>query len=333
MSYSITPFGHGLPQLCNEQEVPYPLEYGASGSPCFCEFLGSSQQSNHLISSESHFVAAIRVRPTPGWRAIDFPELWRYRELLWILGSRDVKVRYKQTALGVLWAVIPPLFTTLIFNAIFTFLKVTPQVLSNGLPYLLFVFAAQVPWQLFATSLTQSSNSLVGSQHLITKVYFPRLVIPIASLFSAVVDFLVCLAILAGLMVWFRNYVDPGWPLLTLPLFVLLALATSLAVGLWMSALNVQYRDVRYIVPIMVQLWMYVSPIIYSSSSIPERWRPLYAVNPMASVAEGFRWALLGGNQPAPGPMVLVSLASVVVVLAGGLFYFKRMEKTFADLV
>ena len=277
--------------------------------------------------------ALIRVRPVPGWRAIDFAELWRYRELLWILGSRDVRVRYKQTVLGVLWAIIPPLFTTLIFNAIFMVLKVTPQTLSNGLPYLLFAFAAQVPWQLFANSLSQSSNSLVGSQNLITRVYFPRLIIPIASLFSAVVDFLVCLAILAGIMAWYRDSIDLGWPLLTLPLFTLLALATSLAVGLWMSALNVQYRDVRYVVPIVVQLWMYVSPVIYSSSSIPEKWRPLYAVNPMASVAEGFRWALLGGNQPAPGPMLLVSLSSVGALFIGGLFYFKRMEKTFADLV
>jgi lipopolysaccharide transport system permease protein len=273
------------------------------------------------------------VRPTPGWRAIDLAELWRYRELLWILGSRDVKVRYKQTALGVLWAIIPPLFTTLIFNAIFTVLRVTPQTLSNGFPYLLFAFTAQVPWQLFANSLTQSSNSLVGNQHLITRVYFPRLVIPIASLFSAVVDFLVCLAILAGIMVWHRDSIEPGWPLLTLPFFTLLALATSLAVGLWMSALNVQYRDVRYIVPIVAQLWMYVSPVIYSSSNIPERWRALYAVNPMASVAEGFRWALLGKTQPAPGPMLLVSLVSIAVLFVGGLFYFKRMEKTFADLV
>lgn len=275
----------------------------------------------------------IRVRAKPGWRAIDFAELWHYRELLWILGSRDVKVRYKQTALGVLWAIIPPLFTTLIFNAIFMVLRVTPQTLSNGFPYLLFAFTAQVPWQLFASSLSQSSNSLVGSQHLITKVYFPRLVIPVASLFSAVVDFLICSAILAGIMTWHRESIELGWPLVTLPFFTLLALVTSLAVGLWMSALNVQYRDVRYVVPIVAQLWMYASPVIYSSSNIPEKWRPFYAVNPMASVAEGFRWALLGKNQPAPGPMLLVSLVSVAALLVGGLFYFKRMEKTFADLV
>ena len=277
--------------------------------------------------------ALVCVRARPGWRAIDFAELWQYRELLWILGSRDVKVRYKQTALGVLWAIIPPLFTTLIFNAIFTVLKVTPQTLSNGFPYLLFAFTAQVPWQLFANSLSQSSNSLVGSQHLITKVYFPRLVIPIASLFSAVVDFLICLAILAGIMAWYRDSIELGWPLATLPFFTLLALASSLAVGLWMSALNVQYRDVRYVVPIVGQLWMYASPVIYSSSNIPGKWKLLYAVNPMASVAEGFRWALLGKNQPPPGPMLWVSLVSVAALLVGGLFYFKRMEKTFADLV
>jgi lipopolysaccharide transport system permease protein len=275
----------------------------------------------------------IRVRAKPGWRAIDFAELWHYRELLWILGSRDVKVRYKQTALGVLWAIIPPLFTTLIFNAIFIVLKVTPQTLSNGFPYILFAFTAQVPWQLFANSLTQSSNSLVGSQHLITKVYFPRLLIPIASLFSAVVDFLVCMAILVGLMAWYSDFIELGWPLFTLPFFTLLALATSLAVGLWMSALNVLYRDVRFVVPIVVQLWMYVSPVIYSSSNVPEKWRPLYALNPMASVADGFRWALLGNDELAPGPMLAVSLVSVAALLVGGLFYFKRMERTFADLV
>jgi lipopolysaccharide transport system permease protein len=277
--------------------------------------------------------AIVRVRAKPGWRPIDFAEIWQYRELLWILGSRDVKVRYKQTALGVLWAIIPPLFTTLIFNAIFVLLRVAPQTLSNGFPYLLFAFTAQVPWQLFANSLSQSSNSLVGNQHLITKVYFPRLVIPIASLFSAVVDFLVCLAILAGLMVWYRESIELGWPLVTLPFFTLLALASSLAVGLWMSALNVQYRDVRYVVPIVTQLWMYASPIIYSSSNIPERWKLLYAVNPIVSVAEGFRWALLGKNQPPPGPILWVSLVSVAALVVGGLFYFKRMEKTFADLV
>lgn len=277
--------------------------------------------------------APIHIRAKPGWRAIDFRELWHYRELLWILGARDVKVRYKQTALGVLWAIIPPLFTALIFNAIFMLLGVTPQRLSNGFPYLPFAFTAQVPWQLFASSLSQLSNSLVGSQHLITKVYFPRLVIPISSLFSAVVDFLICLAILGGIMAWYHDSIDLGWSLLSLPFFTLLALTTSLAVGLWLSALNVQYRDVRFVVPIVVQLWMYVSPVIYSSTNIPARWRSLYAVNPMVSVVDGFRWALLGNNQPAPGPMLWVSLVSVAALLVGGLLYFKRQEKTFADLV
>ncbi len=278
-------------------------------------------------------LAAVHVRAKPGWRAVDFAELWQYRELLWMLGMRDVKVRYKQTVLGVLWAIIPPLFTTLIFNAIFSMLRVAPQTISNGFPYLLFVFTAQVPWLLFANSLTKSSNSLVGSQNLITKVYFPRLVVPIASLFSAFFDFLTCLAILAGIMAWYHEFVDLGWALAALPFFTLLALATSLAVGLWMSALNVLYRDVRFVVPILVQLWMYVSPIVYSSSNIPERWKLVYGLNPMASVADGFRWALLGGNQPPPGPMLTVSLVSVVAFLVGGLFYFRRMEKTFADVV
>jgi len=305
----------------------------ARGHRFFGGGLLSADQAIELKQDPGGQTAApIRVRAKPGWRAIDFAELWRYRELLWILGSRDVKVRYKQTALGILWAIIPPLFTTLIFNAIFVLLKVTPQTLSNGFPYVLFAFTAQVPWQLFANSLSQSSNSLVGSQHLVTKVYFPRLVIPIASLFSAVVDFLICSAILAGIMAWYRESIELGWPLITLPFFTLLAICASLAVGLWMSALNVQYRDVRYVVPIVAQLWMYASPVVYSSVNIPEKWRPLYAVNPMASVAEGFRWALLGKNHPAPGPMLLVSLVSVAALLIGGLFYFKRMEKTFADL-
>jgi lipopolysaccharide transport system permease protein len=280
-----------------------------------------------------HQAMVIHVRALAGWRPLDFAELWRYRELLWVLGMRDVTVRYKQTVLGVFWAIIPPLSTTLIFSAIFTMLRVAPQTLSNGFPYLLFAFSAQVPWQLFANSLNQSSNSLVGSQQLLTKVYFPRLVIPISSLFSAVVDFLVCTALLAGIMVWYRHSVVLGWPLVTLPFFAILAIATSLAVGLWTSALNVQYRDVRYVVPIMLQLWMYVSPVIYSSRSVPEKWRHLYAVNPMAGVVEGFRWAVLGGDQPAPGPMLLISSISVAGLLLAGLFYFKRMEKTFADRV
>jgi lipopolysaccharide transport system permease protein len=296
--------------------------------------LADAQDTSSLnVSAREGIPAPIRVCAKPGWRGIDFAELWQYRELLWILGMRDVKVRYKQTLFGALWAIIPPLFTTLIFNAIFMVLRVGSQTLSDGFPYLLFVFTAQVPWQLFSSSLTQSSNSLVGSQHLVTKVYFPRLVIPIASFFSAILDFLVCLGILALLMVWYREYVDVGWRLAALPFFTLLALATSLAMGLWLSALNVMYRDVRFVVPILVQLWMYISPVIYSSTNIPERWRSLYALNPMASVVDGFRWSLLGGKQSAPASMLFVSVVSVAILLIGGLFYFRRMERTFADVV
>ncbi|MCE9591621.1 MAG: ABC transporter permease [Planctomycetes bacterium] len=277
----------------------------------------------------------VYIRAKPGWRAIDFGELWYYRELLWNLAVRDVTIRYKQTFLGVLWAIIPPFFTMVIFTVILTTLfGLDRQRLFNGLPAPLAMFTALAPWQLFSVSLNQSSNSLVGSQNLISKVYFPRLIIPISSMASAVVDFCICSVFLAGMLVWYHDQVTVGWQVVTLPLFFLLAVATALSVGLWLSALNVQYRDVRYAVPIMVQLWMYASPIIYSSARVPEKWRVWYALNPMVGVVDGFRWALLGGREEfAPGMMTAVSVVSVLVLLLGGLFYFRRMEKTFADLV
>jgi lipopolysaccharide transport system permease protein len=271
----------------------------------------------------------VHVRPRPGWRPIDFAELWHYRELLWILAGRDIKVRYKQTALGALWAVIPPVFTMLIFTFIF---GTVAKMDTSGVPYPIFSFSALVPWWLFANSLTQSSNSLVGSQNLITKVYFPRLVIPISSILSALLDFSITLLLLAGMMAYYHDSVHVGLGLLALPLLVALAVTCALAVGLWLSALNVQYRDIRYVIPFLVQFWMYASPVLYSSSKIPARWRLLYGLNPMAGVVEGFRWALIGKTGP-PGPMLAVSVASVIVLLIGGLFYFRRMEKSFADLV
>ena len=275
--------------------------------------------------------APIRVRPIPGWRAIDFAELWQYRELLWILGTRDVKVRYKQTVLGVLWAIIPPLFTALIFNGIFRLLGVAPATLSNGFPYLLFAFTAQVPWQLFASSLNQSSNSLVGSQHLLTKVYFPRLVIPIASLFSAVVDFLVCLAILACMMAWYRESIALGWPLVSLPFFTLLALATSLAVGLWMSALNVKYRDVRFALPFLIQLWIFVSSVILPSSSLPEKLRWALLLNPMSAIIEGYRSALFG--LPFDWPALGIAALLTILMLFYSVYSFGKAERSFADII
>jgi lipopolysaccharide transport system permease protein len=275
----------------------------------------------------------LKLRPKVGWQPIDISEIWRYRELLWTLAVRDIQIRYKQTALGALWAIIPPVFNMLIFTWIFTVLFKTPQaILSNGLPYAIFSFTAMVPWQLFANSLTQAGNSLVGSQNLITKVYFPRLVIPISSILSAMLDFLIAMVILLGLMLYYHNSIHPGIGLLALPFFIVLAIATALAAGLWLSALNVEYRDIRYIIPFLVQFWMYASPVIYSSDRIPAKWRPLYSLNPMAGVIDGFRWALLGSSSP-PLRALIVSLLSVTIMLIGGLFYFRRMEKTFADLV
>jgi len=274
-----------------------------------------------------------RIRPSQGWRAIDLREIWLYRELLWFLTLRDVKLRYKQTALGVAWAVIQPLFTMGVFTIFFGKLGKLP---SDGKPYALFVLAALLPWQLFAYALTQSSNSLVAEQRLITKVYFPRLIVPVASVLSGLVDFLVAFALLLVTMAagprlgWAQ--VAPTWALLTLPAYVLFAVLTALAVGLWLSALNVQYRDVRYTIPFLTQFWMFLTPIAYPASLVPAAYRPLYGLNPMTGVVEGFRWALLGTDAPDWGLMA-VSAGVVVVLLAGGVLYFRRMEKTFADVV
>ncbi|HEX5760498.1 MAG TPA: ABC transporter permease [Thermoanaerobaculia bacterium] len=267
------------------------------------------------------------LRPSRGWVSLDLGELWRYRELLFFLVWRDVKVRYKQTALGAAWAILQPLATMVVFTI---FLGRLAGVPSDGLPYPIFSFAGLVPWTFFAQGLNQSANSLVGNQNLITKVYFPRLAIPLAAVLSGIVDFLLAFAVLVGMMLFY------GMPLtgriLWLPPLLLLGLATSLGVGLWLSALNVQFRDVRYIVPFLTQIWLFVTPIAYSSSLLAEPWRTVYGVNPMAGVVEGFRWALLGTGNP-PGPMLAVSTAAALVLLAGGALYFRRMEKTFADLI
>ena len=270
---------------------------------------------------------ALVLRPHRGWQPIDLPELWRYRELLWILAARDVKLRYRQTALGVLWAVIQPFSTMVVFSFFFGHLAGIP---SDGIPYPVFTYCALLPWQLFATSILQAGNSLVGSQHLITKVYFPRLIIPVSSMVSCVLDFAISLVVLLALMLYYG--IRPGAAILALPFFLLLALASALSVGLWLSALNVKYRDARYTIPFLTQFWMFVTPVAYPSSLIPERWRWLYGLNPMTGVVEGFRWSLLCRAQ-APGPMVLVSAVTVAALLIGGLFYFRRMERSFADVV
>jgi lipopolysaccharide transport system permease protein len=254
-------------------------------------------------------------------------ELWEYRELLYFLTWRDIKIRYKQTALGAAWAIIQPVFTMIVFSLFFGKLAKMP---SDGIPYPIFSFAALVPWTLFVYGLTQSSNSLVGSANLIRKVYFPRLVIPISTLFSGVADFLIALAVLIGMMIWYG--IVPGVNVIWVPFFVLLALVTSLGVGLWLSALNVEYRDVKYVVPFLTQFWLFATPIAYPSSLLHEPWRTVYGLNPIAGVVEGFRWALLD-TQTHPGPILLMSSATALVLLLSGAFYFRRMERTFADLV
>jgi lipopolysaccharide transport system permease protein len=254
-------------------------------------------------------------------------DLWHYRELLYFLAWRDFKVRYKQTVLGAAWAVIQPFFTMVVFSIFFGYLGKIP---SDGIPYPVFAYCALLPWSLFAHALTDSSNSLINNQGLITKVYFPRLIIPIAPLFVGLVDFGIALIVLIGMMFYYG--IVPGVAVLATPLFVLFALATALAVGLWLSALNVQYRDVRYTTPFLTQLWLFATPVAYPSSLLPEPWRSLYGLNPMAGVVEGFRWALLGRTS-APGPLIAVSSVAVVALLIGGLWYFTRMERTFADIV
>jgi lipopolysaccharide transport system permease protein len=269
----------------------------------------------------------IRIQPAHGWVSLELGELWRYRELLYFLVWRDVKVRYKQTVLGVGWAVLQPVATMIVFSLFFGGLAGMP---SDGVPYPVFSFAALVPWTFFSQGLLQSANSLVMSQNLLTKVWFPRLAIPIATVLAGAVDFALAFVVLLGLMLFYG--ITPTVQVVWLPLLLLLALVTSLGVGLWLSALNVQFRDVRYLVPFLTQLWLFATPIAWPGSLLAEPWRTLYGINPMAGVVEGFRWALLG-TDTVPGPMLAVSAAVAVAVLASGALYFRRMERTFADLV
>lgn len=272
-------------------------------------------------------VPTLFITPQQGWAPLDLREIWAYRELLYFLTWRDVKVRYKQTALGAAWAVIQPLSTMAVFSVFFGKLAHVP---SDGIPYPLFSFAALVPWTFFANGLTQSANSVVGSQHLVTKIYFPRLVIPTATVLSGLIDFGIALLILGGMLAYYR--VALGARALFLVPLLGLAFAAALGVGLWLAALNVQYRDVRHVVPFLTQLWLYATPIAYPSSLLAEPWRALYGVNPMAGVVEGFRWSLLGTG-PAPSRMLLVSCAATLTVLVTGAYYFRRLEDTFADVI
>jgi lipopolysaccharide transport system permease protein len=272
-------------------------------------------------------VPITHIAPARGWGSVGLKELWAYRELLYFFVWRDIKVRYKQTILGAAWAVIQPFFTMVVFSLFFGRLA---QVPSDGLPYPIFSYAALVPWTFFATGISQASNTLVANANMVKKIYFPRLTMPVATVLAGVVDFVLAFIVLLGMLVYYK--VSPTINVLWLPLFLLLALITAVGVGLWLAALNVQFRDVRYIVPFIVQFWLFVTPIAYSSSLLSEPWRTLYGINPMAGVVEGFRWALLG-TDTAPGPIIAVSTLVALGLLVSSVLYFRRMEKTFADVV
>ena len=272
-------------------------------------------------------VRVIEIEPSRGWEALDLRGVWEYRELVWFLIWRDIKVRYKQASLGIAWAVIQPVMTMLVFTLIFGRLAQLP---SDGLPYPVFTFTALLPWQLFSGALTGSANSVVNSASLVSKVYFPRLVIPIASVMATLVDFSISFGVLLGLMAWYG--ISLRLAVVVLPLLVMLALAIALAVGLWASALNVRYRDVRHVMPFVVQFWLLASPVAYSTSLITSpAWRAVYSLNPMVGVIEGFRWAVLGSTPPSV--LVVPSIFVTGVLLATGLFFFRRTEASFADVI
>jgi lipopolysaccharide transport system permease protein len=269
----------------------------------------------------------VHITPPTRWWVLPLAELWEYRELLYFYVWRELKVRYKQTAVGALWAVLQPLMTMLVFSLFFGKLAHIP---SGGLPYPIFYYSALLPWTYFAGALTNATNKVVDNQNVITKVYFPRLILPISAVLSGLVDFCVSFCMFVVLMVYYKMHATPASTLL--PLLLLLAVLTALGVGLWLSALNAIYRDVRYVVPFLVQFWMFASPVVYPSSLVPAKWRPLYGLNPMAGVIEGFRWSLTGQGDP-PGRMILVSAGMVVVLVVTGMMYFQSMETKIADVV
>ena len=269
----------------------------------------------------------LRLTPPRGWLDLDLREVWSARELLYFFVWRDVKVRYKQTAIGVAWAVLQPLLNMVVFSLFFGKLAKIP---SAGLPYPVFYYCALLPWTYFATALASATTTVVDQQHVVTKVYFPRVVLPLAAVVSGLLDLGIGFGVFLAMMLYYR--IAPGPAILMLPAFVLLAVLTALGVGLWLSALNAIYRDVRYVLPFLVQFWMFASPVAYPSSLVPERWRWVYGLNPMAGVIEGFRWSLTGHGQP-PDLLLAASAGAVLVTLAGGIFYFHRAESTIADVV
>lgn len=267
------------------------------------------------------------IRPTKGWRFLDLRELWAYRELVYFLTWRDIKVRYKQTAIGVAWAVLQPLAMMVVFALFFGKLAKVP---SEGIPYPLFAYAGLLPWQLFSRTISESTNSLVTDQRLITRVYFPRIIVPLATTLAAILDFMISGILLVVLMLIYG--VTPGVVVFWLPFFILLMLITSLGVGFWLSALNVEYRDVMYTVPFLNQFWLFLTPVVYPSSLVPEKWRILYGLNPMTGVVEGFRWALLGVGK-GPSPMLIVSILVSIFLFVSGIVWFRRRERTFVDAI
>jgi len=276
-----------------------------------------------LLNTE--YVKVIKKRH--GLIGVDFGELWRYRELFWFLALRDILVRYKQAVIGIAWSILQPLLTMLVFSVIFGRLAKLP---SEGVPYPILIFAALLPWQFFAQSMSSSSQSIVGNASIISKVYFPRLIIPTSAVISGTIDFCISFVVLIGLMVWYK--IVPTANIIFLPVFVLLAFTAALAVGLWLSALNAEFRDVFYVVPFLVQAGQYISPVAYSSSIVPKEWKLVYSLNPMVGVIDGFRWSLLGTTTPH-WIGVAISTVSVLVIFTGGLLYFRKMERTFADII
>ena len=290
-------------------------------------FVSNAVQLKKMTSAGSGTASYCRIEASKGWVSLNLTELWNYRELVYFFVWRNIKVRYKQTVLGASWAIIQPFFTMVVFSLFFGKIAKIP---SDDLPYPLFSFSALVPWTFFANGLSQAATSLVGGSNLIKKVYFPRIAMPIASILVGVMDFLLAFALLIGMIFYFHR--APTVNIVWLPLFLLLALATSLAVSLWLSAVYVQFRDVSHAIPFLTQIWLFATPIAYPSSLIKEPWRTFYGINPMTSVVEGFRWALLG-TKTAPGPMVIVSSLMTLALLISGAYYFRRMERTFADVV
>lgn len=281
-----------------------------------------SLKRESMVSS----LPVVVIRPSRGWIPINLRDLWIYRELMYFLTWREIKVRYKQTLLGAAWAIIQPFFMMVVFTLFFGKLAKVP---SEGLPYPLFNYAALLPWTLFAEGITRSSTSLVQDAILVRKVYFPRLVMPLSGILSPLIDFAIAFTILIGMMFYYGY--SPSVQILWLPLFIILVLITALGVGLWLSAINVKYRDVRYVIPFVIQLWLFASPVVYSSNLLPEKFQIVYGLNPMAGVIEGFRWALLGTKPP--GSLIAISVIIVIVISISGAFYFRRSEKTFADVI